>query len=168
MEGVSSHYDHVTNRHVMGQQVLTLGLATEDAFLPVDSRIYVSRAKAQELNRVHNASRSVAARRYREATTRTKPEMALAMMRRAKRIGLDAHYLVADAWFGTKTMIRAAYIVSRGREERSDCSMRERSTSDGERVGGCLGERLRWRSMSRRVGRRQRSGAVSNCCSCAV
>ena len=28
MEGVSSHFDHVTGRHVMGQQVLTLGLAT--------------------------------------------------------------------------------------------------------------------------------------------
>ena len=35
MEGVSSHYDHLTNRHVMGQQVLTLGLATEEAFFAV-------------------------------------------------------------------------------------------------------------------------------------
>jgi hypothetical protein len=41
MEGVSSHFDHVTGRHVMGQQVLTLGLATEEAFLPVDSQIYL-------------------------------------------------------------------------------------------------------------------------------
>ena len=49
MEGVSSHYDHVTNRHVMGQQVLTLGLATDDAFLPLDSQLYVSRTQA--LNR---------------------------------------------------------------------------------------------------------------------
>ncbi len=37
MEGVSSHFDHVTGRHVMGQQVLTLGLATEEVFLPLDS-----------------------------------------------------------------------------------------------------------------------------------
>ena len=42
MEDVSSHYDHTTNRHVMGQQVLTLGLATEEAFVPLDSQIYVS------------------------------------------------------------------------------------------------------------------------------
>ncbi|MCU7879252.1 MAG: transposase [Candidatus Thiodiazotropha sp. (ex Lucinoma aequizonata)] len=33
MEGVSSHFDHVTGRHVMRQQVLTLGLATEEAEL---------------------------------------------------------------------------------------------------------------------------------------
>ncbi|NKC12407.1 MAG: hypothetical protein GKR94_09440 [Gammaproteobacteria bacterium] len=32
MEGVSSHFDHVTNRHVMGHQVLTLGLATPEVF----------------------------------------------------------------------------------------------------------------------------------------
>ena len=41
MEGVSSHFEHVTGRHVMGQQVLTLGLATEEAFLPLDSQIYI-------------------------------------------------------------------------------------------------------------------------------
>ena len=109
MEDVSSHYDHTTNRHVMGQQVLTLGLATEEAFVPLDSQIYVSSKKAQTLNRDHRDRRSIGARRYREATTRTKPQMALGMMRRAKRCGVEADYLVADAWFGTKTMIRAAY-----------------------------------------------------------
>ena len=108
MEDVSSHYDHTTNRHVMGQQVLTLGLATEEAFLPLDSQIYVSSKKAQALNRPYEDRRSIAAQRYREATTRTKPQMALAMMKRAKRCGVEADYLVADAWFGTKTMVRAA------------------------------------------------------------
>ncbi|MCU7911186.1 MAG: transposase [Candidatus Thiodiazotropha sp. (ex Lucinoma aequizonata)] len=39
IEGVSSHFDHVMGRHVMGQQVLTLGLATEEAFLPLDSQM---------------------------------------------------------------------------------------------------------------------------------
>ena len=108
MEDVSSHYDHTTNRHVMGQQVLTLGLATEEAFLALDSQIYVSKKKAQPLNRAHKDRRSIAAQRYREATTRTKPQMALAMMKRATRSGVQADDLVADAWFGTKTMIRAA------------------------------------------------------------
>ena len=94
MEDVSSHYDHTTNRHVMGQQVLTLGLATEEAFVPLDSQIYVSSKKAQTLNRDHRDRRSIGARRYREATTRTKPQMALGMMRRAKRCGVEADYLV--------------------------------------------------------------------------
>ena len=99
-EGVSSHYDHMTNRHVMGQQVLTLGLATEEAFLPLDSQVYVSRKKAQGLNRPYRDSRSIAARRYREATTRGKPQMGIGMMRRAKRRGLGkdwALFLCTDA-----------------------------------------------------------------------
>ncbi len=108
MEGISSHFDHVTNRHVMGQQVLTLGLATEEAFLPVDSQVYVSKTKATELNHPFKDGRSVVAKRYQEATEQGKPEMAANMMKRALRTGLAADYLLADAWFGTKPMIRAA------------------------------------------------------------
>ena len=108
MEGVSSHFDHTTHRHVMGQQVLTLGLATDEAFLPLDSQIFVSNARATPLIRPHKDGRSVAARRYEEAITQTKPRMAAGMMKRALRSGLDAEYLVADAWFGTKPMIRTA------------------------------------------------------------
>jgi SRSO17 transposase len=108
MEGVSSHFDHVTGRHVMGQQVLTLGLATEEAFLPVDSQIYVSNVKAQGLIREHKDGRSIVGRRYTQATTQTKPEMSASMMKRAIRSGIEADYLLADAWFGTKPMIRTA------------------------------------------------------------
>lgn len=108
MEGVSSHFDHVTNRHVMGQQVLTLGLATEEALLPLDSQIYISQSKPSELMRPYRDGRSIVAKRYQEASTQDKPEIAAAMMKRAKRCGLEADYLVADAWFGTKRMIRSA------------------------------------------------------------
>ena len=76
MEGVSSHFDHVTGRHVMGQQVLTLGLSTEEAFLPLDSQIYISGTKARTLIAEHKDSRSAVGRRYGEATTQSKPQMA--------------------------------------------------------------------------------------------
>ena len=108
MEGVSSHFDHVTGRHVMGQQVLTLGLATEEAFLPLDSQIYVSQVKARELIKPYKDGRSVVGKRYSEATTQNKPEMASNMMKRAIRGGIEADYVLADAWFGTKPMIRTA------------------------------------------------------------
>jgi len=108
MEGVSSHFDHVTGRHVMGQQVLTLGLATEDAFLPLDSQLYISQVKAQELITEHKDSRSVVSKRYDEATTQSKPQMAANMIKRARRCGIEADYVIADAWFGTKPMMRTA------------------------------------------------------------
>ena len=60
MEDVSSHYDHTTNRHVMGQQVLTLGLATEEAFVPLDSQIYVRLEEgADAQSRAHPDRRSI-------------------------------------------------------------------------------------------------------------
>lgn len=108
MEGVSSHFDHVTGRHVMGQQVLTLGLATEEAFLPLDSQIYISQVKARKLISPYKDGRSIAGKRYSEATTQSKPEMAADMMKRAIRSGMEADYILADAWFGTKPMIRTA------------------------------------------------------------
>jgi len=108
MEGVSSHFDHVTGRHVMGQQVLTLGLATEEAFLPLDSQIYISGVKARELIAEYKDNRSVVGKRYSEANLLSKPDMAANMMKRAMRGGIEADYLIADAWFGTKSMIRTA------------------------------------------------------------
>ena len=108
MEGVSSHFDHVAGRHVMGQQVLTLGLSTEEAFLPLDSQIYISGAKARQLIAEHKDSRSAVSRRYAEATTQSKPHMAANMIKRAMRSGIEADYVIADAWFGTKSMMRTA------------------------------------------------------------
>ncbi|HEB63294.1 MAG TPA: transposase [Gammaproteobacteria bacterium] len=108
MKGVSCRFDHTEGRHVMGQQVLTLGLVTEELFMPIDSQIYVSQSKAHDLIRDFKDKRSVVARRYEEATTQSKPEIAKGMLGRAKRQGIKADYLVADAWFGTKPMIQAA------------------------------------------------------------
>ena len=108
MEGVSCHFDHTEGRHVMGQQVLTLGLVTEELFMPIDSQIYVSQSKAHDLIRDFKDKRSVVAKRYEEATTQSKPEIAKGMLGRAKRQGIKADYLVADAWFGTKPMIKTA------------------------------------------------------------
>ena len=108
MEGVSCHFDHTQRRHIMGQQVLTLGLATDDHFLPLDSQIYVSQSRPQGLIREFDDARSVTAKRYQEATTQTKPEMADAMLKRAARQNIQADYLAADAWFGTKATIQTA------------------------------------------------------------
>ena len=108
MEGVSRHFNHVTNRLVMGQQVLTLGLASEESFLPLDSQVLVSNCGAQQLNRPYKEARSVVARRYWEATTRSKLEMGHAMIKRALQLGFKAQNPVADSWFGTKCMMKCA------------------------------------------------------------
>ena len=106
MPGISSHFDHTSGRHVMGQQVLTLGLSCEEGFVPLDSELFTSQTKAQSLPQPFKDGRSTVAKRYRVAEQQTKPEMVSHMIRRALRAGILADYLLADAWFGSKAMIR--------------------------------------------------------------
>jgi SRSO17 transposase len=108
MPGVSSHFDHTSGRHVMGQQVLTLGLSCAEGFVPVDSELFISAVKAQGLHPAFRDGRSVVAKRHRVAEQQTKPQMAGDMLRRAQRAGFKADDLIADAWFGTKPMIHLA------------------------------------------------------------
>ena len=108
MPGVSSHFDHTTGRHVMGQQVLTLGLSCAQGFVPVDSELFTGKTNVMDLSAPFKDGRSIAAVRHRSAVSQTKPEMARAMIARAQRAGIEAQYLLADAWFGTKPMIAMA------------------------------------------------------------
>ena len=45
MPGISSHFDHTFGRHVMGQQVLTLGLSCEEGFVPLTVSCSLARRK---------------------------------------------------------------------------------------------------------------------------
>ncbi len=76
--------------------------------MPIDSELFISETHAQMLHQPFRDGRSVVATRYRVAQQQTKPEMAGEMIRRAQRAGIDAKYLLADAWFGTKAMIQMA------------------------------------------------------------
>jgi len=74
----------------MGQQVLTLGLATEIAFIPLDSQIFVSSSKAKLLNQPCEDGRSIVAKRYQEATKQE-----------TYRIGCGISSGGAGTWFDT-------------------------------------------------------------------
>jgi DDE superfamily endonuclease len=108
MPGVSSHFDHTSGRHVMGQQVLTLGLSSEEGFVPLDSELFISATQVKALHQPFKDGRSIVAKRYRVADQQTTLQMAKAMIHRAVRAGIEADYLLADAWFGNKTTIRTA------------------------------------------------------------
>ena len=108
MEGVSAHYDHSLGKTVIGQQVVTLGLVTDDGFLPLDSELFIRSKSVQGLNHEHRDGRSVLARRYRCAREQSKPQMVISMLKKALRMGFEASYLVADSWYGTKCIINAA------------------------------------------------------------
>jgi hypothetical protein len=106
MPGVSSHFDHLNGRCVMGQQVLTLGIATEAQFMPLDSELFISQSKVQPLKNDFKDGRSIVAKRYRDGLENTKPQMVAQMVRRALRAGIDAQYFLSDSWFATKPILR--------------------------------------------------------------
>ena len=110
MEGVSAHYDHSLGKTVIGQQVVTLGLVTDDGFLPLDSDLFIRSKSVQGLNHEHRDGRSVVARRYRCARHQSKPQMVISMLKKALRMGFEASYLGADLWYGTKCIIKAAVL----------------------------------------------------------
>ena len=72
------------------------------------SELFTGQTKVQGLDTQFKDGRSIAAKRFQVAQTQTKPEMAKSMIARAKRAGIDAMYLLADAWFGTKHMLAIA------------------------------------------------------------
>lgn len=69
---------------------------------------FYQQKKTQALHQPFRDGRSVVAKRYKVAVNQSKPQMAGDMIRRAQRAGMDALYLLADAWFGTKAMISMA------------------------------------------------------------
>lgn len=73
MPGISSHFDPTSGRHVMGQQVLTLGLSSAEGFVLLDSALFIRATRAQGLAQPFRDGRSIAAKRYRIARQQTKP-----------------------------------------------------------------------------------------------
>jgi len=106
MPGVSSHFDHLTARCVMGQQKVTLGVVNYEQFVPVDKEIFISEVKKQALDYKFNDHRRIAAKRYEKSKQQTKPEMVCDMIKRAIRGGINADYFLADTWFATKHVLR--------------------------------------------------------------
>ena len=71
----------------------------------MDSELFIIQTKAHELHQLFQDGRSTVAKRYHEAQQRTKPEKVRTMIHRSLRVDIEADYLLADAWFGTKPMI---------------------------------------------------------------
>jgi hypothetical protein len=104
----SSHFDHTLGKHVMGQQVLEMGLATAKGYLPLDSQVYVGDTKTQMGKRPLDDGRSAVGRSFSTANYSDKNQMLRDMLKRAKKMGIDFTHVIADSWFGNRDNIKAA------------------------------------------------------------
>lgn len=107
VSAVSSHYDHTIGRHVMGQQVLEMGLATPKAYASLDSQIYISDKKIQYGKKQLDDYRSAVGKDYTAARYQNKNQMLRNMLKRAIRAGIRFTHVIADSWFGNKENIKA-------------------------------------------------------------
>jgi len=112
VEGVSSHFDHTESRHVMGQQVLQLGLATGKGFLPLDQQIYIGSKKVQGLETPFQDQRHAVAKDYQCALEDDKNKMFCGMLKRALKNGFRSPHVNGDSWFGTKGNIATTLNLS--------------------------------------------------------
>ena len=104
VEGTSCYFDHTEGRMCKGHQVLTLGIAGEKGFLPVESQIVMGQKAAilKPTDKPFADQRSSAARDLRRAQEQNKHQLFREMLDRAIRAGFRAPYVLADAWFGCK------------------------------------------------------------------
>jgi hypothetical protein len=111
VEGSSRHHDHTSGTTVAGHQILELGLAGENGFLPVDRQHYMSECAPVDKPSGKGGfkdNRSAAARDMARARDEEKPAMLARMLKDALKAGFKAAWLIGDAWFGTKANIRLA------------------------------------------------------------
>ena len=107
VEGTSCYYDHTQGRTLKGHQVLQLGLAGEQGFLPVEAQLVMGEKAAVDKpkDKPFHDQRSSSARDMRRARQGTKHQIFRDMLQRALRAGFSAAYVLGDAWFGCKENI---------------------------------------------------------------
>lgn len=112
VDAVSSHFDHTLGKHVMGQQVLEMGLATAKAYTPLDSQIYVGDKNVQQGKKGIIDGRGSVGKDYATAKHKDKNQMLRDMLKHAVRGGIGFTHTIADSWFGNRDNIKAVVSMS--------------------------------------------------------
>ena len=105
VEGSSQHWDHTEGRAIQGHQVVELGMAGENGFLPVARQLFMGKKNPIEKpdDKGFKDKRSAAARDMKRAREETKHETFRRLLRDALNAGLTAKY-----WYGSKDNIKTA------------------------------------------------------------
>ena len=106
LELVSRVYDHVDKKFKRGFRSLFLGWTDGATFLPLAFRHMASSDKKNRYceSRYHTDSRTCGGRAKREAVMKS-TDVALRMLRDAKRYGVPAKYVLFDSWFTHPTFV---------------------------------------------------------------
>jgi hypothetical protein len=103
MEMVSYHFDHTTQKSVLGYQCVQLGYHNGKQFFPLDAGFHVSKT------RPNTTIRSIDKRsngwKRRKETFRKKTTVAVDMLKRAWNHGVVASFVLFDSWYAHDALI---------------------------------------------------------------
>lgn len=106
LELVSRVYDHVEHKYKRGFRSLFMGWTDGATFLPVAFRHMSSSEKKNRYceSNSRTDNRTCGGRAKKEAVTKA-PDVALRMLRDAKKYGIPAKYVLFDSWFTHPTFV---------------------------------------------------------------
>ena len=108
VELLAKLYDHAEHRYIKGFTMLALGWADGFSFVPVD---FAMMSSANPNNRFQEVTESVDKRtsgyKRRKEAVRKKNDVAVEMISRALKQGIQASYVLMDTWFTHEPMIQS-------------------------------------------------------------
>jgi hypothetical protein len=112
IELASYHFDHKTNRSILGIQCLQLGYHNGINFFPLDASLNTSSKRPN--NKLRDIDkRTIGWRRRKEALSK-KTETLISMIDRAWKSGIDASFVLFDSWFAHDDVISQIYSIGYG------------------------------------------------------
>jgi hypothetical protein len=103
MELVSYHFDHTTQKSVLGYQCVQLGYHNGKHFFPLDAGFHVSKSRPNTRMKPID-KRSTGWKRRKEAF-RKKTAVAVDMLRRSWNQGIVASFVLFDSWYAHDVLI---------------------------------------------------------------
>lgn len=103
MELVSYHFDHTTQKSILGYQCVQLGYHNGRQFFPLDAGFHTSRKRPNATIKTID-KRSNGWRRRKEAFQK-KTTVAVDMIKRAYNHGIDASFVLFDSWYAHDVLI---------------------------------------------------------------
>ena len=103
MELVGYHFDHTTQKSILGYQCVQLGYHNGKQFFPLDAGFHVSKARSNTTVRSID-KRSTGWKRRKEAF-RKKTAVAIDMLKRAWNQEIVASFVLFDSWYAHDALI---------------------------------------------------------------
>lgn len=112
MELVSYHFDHTTQRSVLGYQCVQLGYHNGKQFFPLDAGFHVSTSRPN--TNVKSMDKRTNDWKRRNEAFQKKTTVAVDMLKRAWNQGIAASFILFDSWYAHDALIAESLAIGYG------------------------------------------------------